>query len=105
MGSKFCHVEDVQEFVHCLVPILIATEPRGVDSPTGGFDWLLLMYSLMKSSSVDSWQLGLQRIPRKKLSLLGPSRISALLDPFSVVKSSPILEELSQMFGLWDDVC
>ena len=47
MGSEFCQAEDVQEFLHCLVRMLIVTEQRGVDSPTNGFHWLLLMYSLV----------------------------------------------------------
>ena len=47
MGSEFCQVEDVQEFVHCLVRMLIVTEQRGVDSPTNRFDWLILMCSLV----------------------------------------------------------
>jgi len=47
MGSEFCQAEDVQEFVHCLVRMLIVTEQRGVDSPTNRFDWLILMCSLV----------------------------------------------------------
>ena len=81
MGSEFCQAEDVQEFVHCLVRMLIVTEQRGVDSLTNGFHWLLLMYSLVGYTLAGQWTPGTwdsSEFRCRTLSDLGPSRISAL---------------------------